>query len=224
MAEKVFSKKWSSDDKFLLMGSTQKIPPHEKMLYVIVQDSMPNIKFLKKFGSYVKYLRIYCKSVNKEEPSIYTVISENCWQNLKEIEFYDLESDEINRFTEKFTVIERVQFKSGIINENVANAFKRNFSHVQRLEFCETLTAINGWSIINKNYYNLKELKVCYDKSIGIFNGSDVRQALNMNQEHLQYLTLWGESTPELLSFISGTFPQLTQLSLEGVPERLLTG
>ncbi|XP_055304815.1 uncharacterized protein LOC129569711 [Sitodiplosis mosellana] len=217
-------KKWHLDDKFLFMGPDQEIPPHEKLLYTIVQDLMPNIKFLKNYGTQIQHLRIYCRSVNEIQPSIYAAISENCWWNLKEIEFYDLEGDEINSFTKEFPVIERVQFKSGRIGQNVAEAFKRNFSNVQTLEFSSTLTAINDPSIIKTNFQNLRELKVCFDKNGAIFNEPDIRQSLNMNQEHLQNITLWGESTSALLSFISDRFSHLKQLSLEGVSKPAMTG
>lgn len=215
-------KKRFSDDKFLFMGPYEEIPRHEKILYVIVQDIMPNIEFLKKYGSQMENLRIYCKSVNRIQPSIYAVISENCSENLKEIEFYDLEGDEINSFTKEFTKIERVQFKSGKIGQKVAEAFRKNFSKFHTLEFNDKLTVIDDRGIINGEYRNLKDFKATYDENGSIFNESDIKRALNLNKEHLRHITLWGELTPALLSAICDIFPQLERLSLGKVSERVM--
>ncbi|XP_055304801.1 uncharacterized protein LOC129569704 [Sitodiplosis mosellana] len=204
------------------MGPDQEILRHEKILYVLVHDLMPNIEFLKKYGTQIEHLRIYCKSVNKVQPSIYAVISENCSQNLKEIEFYDLEGDEINLFTKEFPVIERIQFKSGKIGQNVVDAFKRNFSNVQKLEFSHTLTTINDRRIINGYYNNLKSFEASYDESGTIFDESDIERALYMNKDHLQKIILWGVLSPTFLRFISDKFPQLKKMSIKKVPERVI--
>lgn len=216
-------KKWHSDDKFVIMGPNQEIPRHARILYVVIQDFMPNIEFLKKYGSQVKRLRIYCKSVNTTQNSVYAAISDNCSQNLSEIEFYDLEGDEINRFAKKFAIIERVQFKSGTIGQNVAESFKKNFSNVHKLEFSHTLTAINDRHIISEEYCNLKSFEAPYKENGTIFNESDIERALNLNKKHLRSIKLWGKLTPALLSFISDQFPQLKRLSLEKTPERVIS-
>lgn len=216
--------KWCSDDKFLILGRHENIPSYERTLYVVVRDIMPNSVFLKRYGRHVENLRIYCKGVNQNEPSIYGEISDNC-SNLKDIEFYDLEGNEMNSFnsTKMFDKIERVQFKSGQIGQNTAHPFKTLFKNVEQLEFSHELTAIHDQDIIKTEYQRLKRFEVSYDTNGQGFNESDIKNALEMNKYHLQWITLWGELSPMFLRFISEAFPQLWNLSMKSVPERVIT-
>lgn len=216
--------KWCSDDKFLILGRDEQIPSYERTLYVVVRDIMPNSVFLKKYGRLVENLRIYCKGVNQNEPSIYGEISDNC-SNLKDIEFYDLEGNEVNRFNsmKMFDKIERVQFKSGQIGQNIAHPFKMLFKNVEKLEFSHELTAILDRDIIKTEYQQMKRFEASVDTNGKGFNESDIKNALELNKSHLQQITLWGELSPMFLRFISEEFSQLWKLSMESVPECVIT-
>lgn len=219
-------KKWCSDDKFLIMGPGQEIPRHEKILYIIVRDLMPNSEFLKKYGHLIKRLRIYCEGINKTEPFIYNEISENCSENLQEIEFYDLEGDEPHKFQKQFEKIERVQFKNGTIGHkswNATKAFKENFSNVRQMEFSHKLTAINDRDIINQHYPNLEHFEASYNDDGKIFNESNIMNALKLNKKHLKTMKLWGKLSPGMLKFDSEEFPDLEKLSIKGVPQSVFT-
>lgn len=196
--------------KYIITGTNTDIPQHERMIHVVVRDHMTNVEFLKKYGRYVQYMRIHCKGINKYEPTVYQEINDHC-PNLKEIEFYDMEGQEFNKFNRNFAKIESVRFKSGIIGENTALAFKRHFSNVAKLEFVSHVF-VRDTNVINGQLHNLKEI----DVHLGWlqFHESDIQKTLQLNKDHLRRLTLRGEVTPMLMRFVNDTIPQLEQLSL----------
>lgn len=211
------------------MGPGKEIPRHEKILYVIVRDLMPHSEFLKKYGHLVKRLRIYCEGINKTEPFIYNEISENCSENLQEIEFYDLDGDELNKFHKQFAKIDRVQFKNGTIRstgfggQSTAKAFRKNFSNVRQMEFSHKLTAINDRDIINQHYPNLEHFEASYNDDGKIFNESNIKNALKLNKKHLKMMKLRGKLSPGMLKFDSEEFPDLENLSIKDVPQCVFT-